>query len=266
MIPITSSQNPKFKAALRLESSRGRKKQGRILINGIQEIQRALDAGVAIEEMFVCEGMAEDKVFGNLITSATEQGVQVYSLPKELLQKLEYGERSIGLVAIAKRPTTTLETLGNLDDGFVVVLEGTEKPGNVGAVARSADGAGARALLLADPCTDFFHPNAIRASVGTVFSLPLASGTSIEIVNWLQSHGFTTYSAIVDAQQDLWETKFPARTAIVLGNESEGLSEVWRTRLMVGVSLPMLGAADSLNVSTTAAIMAYEIARQRQNA
>lgn len=263
MIPIHSSQNPKFKAACRLESSRGRKQQGRFVIHGLPEIHRAFRAKMDIVEVFFCRELIGHEPVAEIEALARERGVPRYELPTDLFRKLSFGERLDGAVAIAARPKTDLASLSQIDAGFVIVLVGVEKPGNVGAVARSADGAGARALILADPLTDFFHPNSIRASVGTVFALPLATGSTAEVQQWLRQHRFDIYPAIVDSSQSLWDTRFGEKSAIILGNESQGLSAAWRGSDMQAIHLPMLGSADSLNVSTTAAVIAFEIARRR---
>ncbi len=263
MIPIHSSQNPKFKAACRLESSRGRKQQGRFVIHGLPEIRRAFAAKIEIMEVYFCRELVGHEPLAEIDTLAQERRLPRYELPADLFRKLSFGERLDGAVAIAARPKTDLASLPRIDEGFVIVLEGVEKPGNVGAVARTAVGAGARALILANPLTDFFHPNSIRASIGTVFALPLATSSSAEVQQWLRQHQFAIYPAIVDSGQSLWDIHFREKSAIVMGNESQGLSAAWRGADMQAIHLPMLGSADSLNVSCSAAAIAFEIARQR---
>ena len=264
--PIHSSDNPKFKAALKLLSSRGRQKQDRIAIFGVREVQCAVQAGIRLDEAFICRDdlSPEQWAFAEqLILSPT---TPIWELPASLFRKLAYGERSDGLLAIASRPAVDLDRLRLSRQSLVVVLEAVEKPGNIGAVARSADAVGADALILADPRSDLFHPNCIRASMGCVFSLQTAVGSSPEIREWLQQNELVIIAARTDALQFYTQVDFRSATAIVLGSEASGLSDFWRGPGVMDVRLPMKGAADSLNVSVTAAVLMFEVARQRSMA
>ncbi|MCH2183115.1 MAG: RNA methyltransferase [Mariniblastus sp.] len=256
--PIRSENNPKYKSALRLHSSRGRKQQGRIIIFGLQEIERACRADVDIVEVFFEEGQA---LPGFLESSA---GASFYPLPPLLFRKLAFGDRHDGVVVVARQPESDLSAMRWSDDALVVVLQGIEKPGNLGAIFRSADGAGADAVLLADSLTGVFHPNSIRASLGTVFSMRTASADSQTIRGHLQEHGFQVLAACLESEQNYYEFDLQQRTALVLGNENLGLTDDWRTGETRMFQLPMRGQADSLNVSSTAAILVYEAMRQRR--
>ncbi len=266
--PISSAQNPKFKAALRLHASRGRKQQGRFLIHGAREVSRALQAGrYRLAEVFVCSALTDTSQLDLILPQAEATEVGVFEVPLELFSKLAYGDRSDGWVAVAFQQKRQLVDL-SLPDGepnertIVVVLEGLEKPGNLGAVARSADGAGVHALISANPCTDIFHPNAIRASLGTLLAMPVAEADSASVLNWLIENGFSIYAAWVGAEHSYQQINYPMRTAIVLGNEAEGLSDVWRGAAVTPIGLPMRGIADSLNISAAAAVLMYEVATQ----
>jgi len=178
---------------------------------------------------------------------------------------LAFGGRSEGVVAVALTPRHTLDELKLPDVPLVCVLEGVEKPGNVGAVLRSADGAGLDAVVVADPRTDLYNPNTIRASLGTVFTMPLVAAGTLETLDWLRRHNLAVIAARVDGAVPYTEVDFRGPAAIVLGSEAEGLSSAWSGDEITAVRLPMLGAADSLNVSATAAILFYEARRQRES-
>jgi TrmH family RNA methyltransferase len=262
MLKITSAQNPRLKAAVRLQSARGRKQQGRFLINGIPEIVRSLKASGSLAELYLCSELVPADEFTNLIGLAESARVPIFELSAALFRGLVYGERWDGATAVAFRPDTDLDSIPLSDSMLLLVAESLEKPGNLGAVVRSADGAGAAAVIHADPSTDFFHPNAIRASLGTTLTMPVAQAPSSVVLDWLQARGFRVFATIVEASELYWNQRFAGRVAIVLGNESRGLSEVWRVPAVTAVRLPMAGQADSLNISATAAILAYEVAKQ----
>lgn len=264
--PITSPQNPKYKQALKLHTSRGRQKQNRIIVFGVREITRAISAGLSFVELFVdADGelaQIPTRIDALLNRQLTSQQTKLFSLTGQLFEKLSYGDRSSNLVGIADRPTTTLTNLRAQDRSLLVVLESIEKPGNLGAIARSADGSGAAGLLIADSLTDIFHPNAVRSSMGAVFSVPVACGASAEICQWLAKNGYSILVATPEAESSLYETDLTGRIAIVFGNEARGLSATWRSENLNGVRIPMQGIADSLNVSVTASLMMYEWRRQ----
>lgn len=259
--PIRSAANPRFKAALKLLTSRGRSTQNRIAIFGAREAHRALSGGAQIEELFVL-GQAQDRDDREL-RSALQSRVPVWELSAPLFQRLSYGERHDALLAIARRPDTSLKRLRIGELPLVVVLEGVEKPGNIGAVARSADVVGASALILAEPVCDVFHPNSIRASLGCVFQIPVATGSSSEVRNWLRQCGLAILATRVDAATNYTTVDFRQPTAIVLGSEARGLSPAWHGGDVREISLPMRGISDSLNVSVTAAVIMFEALRQR---
>jgi len=261
--PITSPQNPRIRAVAALRDRRDREREGRIVIDGAREILRALRAGIAVEQLFVCAALCRSDDSRAALDEATQRGVQRIDVGERAFEKIAFGERAEGLVAVARPPAITLDALRLPDDTLVVVLEGVEKPGNLGAILRSADGAGADALIVADGGTDLFNPNAIRASVGTIFSVPLASAPTGEVITWLRAHGIRIAAARVDASRPYTQADLTGPVAIVLGSEAEGLSEAWTADGIEGVRLPMHGIADSLNVSVAAAVLLYEARRQR---
>ncbi len=261
---ISSSLNPRFRSALALREGRERRRAGRILIDGQREIERALEAGVRPVEAFVDPDRLSESWLEAQAEHLGRDGVELVMVSPRLLGRLSYGDRDTGLVLVAEPPTRTLDELTLPDVPLIGVVEGVEKPGNLGAILRTADGAGLSALLVADAATDLFNPNVIRASLGTVFTVPLAVGTAHAVLAWLRDRSIRIVSARVDAAREHTETDLTGQVAIVLGSEARGLSTVWSGPDVTDVRVPMLGVADSLNVSATAAILFYEALRQRR--
>lgn len=263
---ITSLKNPRVKQAVKLRVGRNREKQGRFLIDGLREIERAMDAGLVMKELFVCLTQCGEETPGALMDRCSELGAEVLPVTPEIFRRIAFGNRSEGLLAVASMPRWTLAELKNLPaNPLVAVIERVEKPGNLGAILRSAEGAGFDAAIVADPATDFFNPNVIRASMGALFTLPVAGAAADETARWLQRQGIRLVAAHVDGPIPYWQADFTGPTAIVLGSEASGLSSVFSGGKVTRVGLPMLGAVDSLNVSAAAAVLFYEALRQRSN-
>ena len=261
---ITSRQNARVKEAAKLWLSRQRERQGRFLIDGAREILRAIDAGLEIVESFVCEPLAVDDEAQQAAARLPETCAVRATVTEEVYEKLCFGERTGGVLVVAKTPARGLDQLKLPAAPLVAVIEGVEKPGNVGAVLRSADGAGVDAVVIADPRTDLFNPNTIRASLGTVFGANVCAATGEEVLAWLRALNLRVVAARPDAELLYTQADYRRGAAIVLGSEAEGLSERWSGAGVTGVRLPMRGKADSLNVSATAAVLFYEAQRQRQ--
>ena len=258
---IESLQNPKVKLAIKLRDSRARRKQGLILIDGIREIDVACRAGVKFETIFCAADQIEE--LGSLgWPDAVLQPTGV-----EVMQRLAYGERFSPAVAIAYTPEASLAALtaalGRTADPLVLVLDRAEKPGNVGAIVRTAATAGAQAVLLIDPECELFNPNAIRASLGTIFTLPVATASLSQLPEWLERLGMRLVCARVDAESSMWQTDLTGPLAIALGSEAWGLGEAWHRPDWRAVQIPMVEGADSLNLSVSAAVLCYESLRQR---
>jgi TrmH family RNA methyltransferase len=259
---ISSLQNPRVRAAAQLRDSRQRQKQGRMLIDGARELGRAVASGVRPAEIFLCrELLAPSDV--PVAEQLTQCGAEILEVTPRVFERLAFGGRTEGVLGVAPTPAPTLDGLCLPALPLVAVLEGVEKPGNVGAVLRSADAAGVSALVVADPRTDLYNPNTIRASLGTVFSLPVAAASSAEVIAWLGRQGLAIYAARVDGSIPYTQADFRRPAAIVLGSEAEGLTAAWSGTQVTAIRLPMLGRADSLNVSVTAAVLFYEALRQR---
>lgn len=260
---ITSRQNERVKEAAKLRAARQRARQGRIVIDGAREILRALDAGVEVCEAFLCESLAGSEEARQARSRLEGTSATLATVTEEVYDKLCYGERTGGVLVIAKTPARGLDQLTLPAAPLIAVIEGVEKPGNVGAVLRSADAAGLDAVVVADPRTDLFNPNTIRASLGTVFNANVCTATSDVTLAWLRGLNATVFAARPDAELLYAAADFRHAAAIVLGSEAEGLSNAWRGPGVTGVRLPMHGVADSLNVSATAAVLFYEARRQR---
>ncbi len=254
---ITSLSNPKVKSAITLRESRGRRRSGLFLIDGRREIERALDGGIRLVSLFIDAERRTRRGNPEPLEELVLNGTTILPVSTTVFEKIAYGERNEGVVAVAEIPERSLETLVLSKVPLLGVIEGLEKPGNVGAIFRAADGAGIDALILADPNGDPFHPHAVRASSGTVFHLPCAVAGARNAIDWLTDRKVCIAAARCDGAVPYTEYDFSQPTAIVLGTEAEGLSDAWKGSGVQPISLPMRGIADSLNVATAAAILFY---------
>jgi RNA methyltransferase, TrmH family len=261
-VDIASASNERVKAAVRLRDRDERDRTGLTIVDGVREIDRALDAGASVETAFVCEPLLTATGQALVDRLAGSDGPAL-TTSETAFRKVAFGDRTEGVVAIVRQPRHALADLGLPAEPLVVVLEGVEKPGNLGAVLRSADGAGADALITAEPVTDLFNPNTIRASIGTVFSVPIAAGTADAVRRYLAERAIRIVAARPDAATDYTAVDLTGAVAILLGSEARGLTDAWAGPDVVPVRLPMAGIADSLNVSIAAAVLLYEARRQR---
>jgi TrmH family RNA methyltransferase len=260
---ITSRHNPRFRAALGLRDARERRERGLLLIDGAREIRRASAAGVTLAEAWVARDRIRSAEARAAVEAGERAGGPIVEAAPELLARLAYGDRDEGIVAVAVTPPTDLERVALGPEPLVAVVEGVEKPGNLGAIVRSADGAGVDAVIVADPTADPWSPNAIRASTGTVFSMPLAVCSSTDARGFLEARGIRIVAATPDGERPYHEVDLRGAVAVVLGAEAAGLSEAWSGPGIVRSRIPMRGVADSLNVSATAAVLLFEARRQR---
>ncbi len=261
-VALSSTRNPRVRAAAALRDRRARNEAGLTLIDGARELARAVAGGAAVVEVYVDRGRLAPEGTA-AIEAAAAAGAEILDVSDVVVDRLAYGDRGDGIVAVARIPDTSLGGLHLPADPLVVVVEGVEKPGNLGAVFRSADGAGADAVIAADPRTDLFNPNAVRASQGTLFAVPLAAAPTAEVRAWLREAGIRVLAARVGAPISYAEADLRGAVAIVLGSEVSGLTDAWSGDDVVDIGLPMLGVADSLNVSIAAAVLLYEARRQR---
>jgi TrmH family RNA methyltransferase len=262
---ITSTANPRVKAAARLRGRRERDKEGLTLIDGVRETMRALAGGAVVKEAFVLPEVLQGQEASALYERLREERVLITELGRDAFEKLAYGDRLDGVVAVAETPPRTLAELILPAAPLIGIVEGVEKPGNLGAILRTADGAGVNAIIVADTSTDLFNPNIIRASIGTVFAMRVAVASSGDVLTWLHERSINIVAARVDASVDYTDADYTGAVAIALGSEARGLSDAWGELARASVRLPMLGVADSLNVSATAAVLFYEAVRQRRS-
>ena len=260
METITSAQNPKIKNLLLLqEKSRARKEQGLFVVEGRRELEHCIEAGLRVRTVFVCE-----EISPSVIPSAVEES-RVIRVPEALYRKIAYRDSTEGIVAEVEYRTIGLEDLKLPENPLIVVLEAVEKPGNLGAVLRTADAAGADAVIVADPLTDLYNPNLIRASIGAVFTVPTVPAPTEEVIPWLKARGIQILTAQLQDSSLYYDVDMKCGTAIVMGTESTGLTQPWREAADAHIRIPMLGRLDSLNVSVSASILVYEAVRQRHS-
>lgn len=259
---IESPSNPRIRAALALRERRERDRTGLTLVDGARETRRAVEAGVRIEAAFVCEGRIRTEDARAALEGLRVRRIPVHGTSERAFDRLAFGDRDDGIVLVVDAPGMALADLALPADPLVLVTEDVEKPGNLGAVIRSADGAGADAVIAAGG-TDLANPNVIRASAGTIFSMPVATDTPAAVAERLRTSGIRIVATRVDATILYTAADLRGPVGIVVGSEALGLSSAWSGPDVEAVRIPMLGVADSLNVAATAAILLYEARRQR---
>lgn len=262
MEQITSAQNPKVKHLLQLQQkSSERRKSGLFVVEGQREIVHCHSVGYQLDTLFVCPQIAGDDAIDDIAGKAS--GCRVVEVTRELYQKIAYRGSTEGMVAEFKTRSLTLDDLQLTDNPLIVVLESVEKPGNLGAILRSADASGVDAVVVCDPLTDLFNPNLIRSSIGGIFTVPTVACTSEECIAFLKQRGIQILTAQLQDSNLYYDTDMCRPTAIVMGTEATGLTDQWRRAADAHIRIPMLGRLDSLNVSVSAAILMFEAVRQR---
>lgn len=256
---ITSTQNPKVKSLLALEKPRERRKQQLFVIEGKKEIGLALEAGYRIGNIFFCD----DIISAEEVTKLFSDDKLLIPVAKDVFDKLAVRENSGGMIAVAEQKLHSLDNIRLSKNPLVLVLESVEKPGNLGAILRTADASGVDAVIICDPQTDFYNPNVIRSSIGCIFTKQVAAATSEETIAWLKKNTIGIYCTYLKASKPYHQTDFTKPSAIVMGTEATGLSDVWVTNSDANIIIPMQGAIDSMNVSTAAAVVVFEAKRQR---
>ncbi|MBF0569950.1 MAG: RNA methyltransferase [Candidatus Omnitrophica bacterium] len=259
---IDSVQNSGVKRIARLRAKKGRDAKNLTIVEGVREVRQAIAAGLRIAAVYVCsEGVY--RCPPEIIPELAVANIKVYDTSCAVYAKLAYGDRTEGVLALVEPPELKLADLKLGPRPLIIVLERVEKPGNLGAALRTADGAGADAVIVTDELTDIYNPNVIRASLGAAFSVPTVSCTNEEAVVFFRSLGIRTLAAVVQAEEFYYDKDLPGPVAIILGSEQEGLSKFWLDKADMKVRIPMKGKLDSLNVSVSAAVMVYEAVRQR---
>ena len=259
---ITSTANPLIKSLAVLRRRGRRSGDDRILIDGVREIERAVEAGVKIEELLYCQALLDGDATA-ICNRFTIGGGNMIEVNEPVFEKIRYGDRTGGLVAVAQRPGRQLSDFKLGERPLLAVIERVGKPGNLGAILRSADGAGLNGVLVVEPDIDIYGPNVIRASVSTVFSIPVVEVTLEQAMEFIKKGGLQIVAASPAGQTPYTQIDLRRPTAMVFGAEDQGLSAAWAENGAIMAKVPMRGLADSLNVSTTAALFFYEALRQR---
>jgi len=258
---ITSPQNPKIKSLLALEKPRERRKQQLFIIEGKKEIKFALEAGYQIGNLFFCDEM----VGIDELQSLGLDDKLLIPVSKEVFDKIAIRENSGGIIAVAEMKVHHIESIRLSPNPFLLILEGVEKPGNLGAILRTADAAGIDAVIICDTQTDFYNPNVIRSSLGCVFTKQIAAASSEETIDWLKKNKINIYCTYLKASEPYDQIDFTKPCAIVMGTEATGLSDVWVENSDANIIIHMQGKIDSMNVSTACAVVVFEARRQRGN-
>ena len=254
---ITSSANPKFKRLIALlQKSSERRESALFTVEGVREISHCIEAGYKPDCIFFCP---------DIVSEETLPQCRHFALSANLYAKAAYREGTEGAIGVFQAIGHPLSSLHLKDNPLIAVLESVEKPGNLGAVLRTCDAAGADALIICDPRTDLYNPNLIRASIGAVFTVPTAVCTTTQAITFLKSKGIRILTAQLQDSSLYYDCPMTKGTAIVMGTEATGLSDEWRQAADAHIRIPMLGKLDSLNVSVSAAILLYEAVRQRND-
>ncbi len=258
---ITSTANERVKSLARLRKRSERDATGRFLVEGERELRTAHLAGITIEIVAVCPRLATGSRLA-LAETIAASGAERLDLAESAFSRVSHRDHPDGILGVGVGWQHGIETIELGDTPIVLVVQGVEKPGNIGAMLRSADAAGADAVVVADPGTDLVNPNVIRASQGAVFTVPVATATTEDVIEWAAANDLALVAGSGDAAETFWDADLGDRVAVVVGAEAAGLDPRWRDRARL-VRIPMLGVADSLNVSAAAALLMYEAVRQR---
>jgi TrmH family RNA methyltransferase len=260
---ITSLQNPLIKNLLLLiEKPRARKEQNRIVIEGVRETSLALAGGFKITDVFICrEVISAVQLFE--LEKQLPENVRKTEVSPAVFNRMVYREESGGVIALSEPRRMMFNDLKLNAKPLILVLETVEKPGNLGALLRTADAAAIDAVVICDPQTDIYNPNAIRSSIGCIFTMPVVTSTSEEAIAWMRKLGIKMFGTALTATRFYHETDFKQAAAIIMGSEASGLSPLWLNSSDELIKIPMRGKIDSMNVSVSAAIVVFEAMRQR---
>ncbi len=258
---ISSSNNPKFKFLLSLEKSKNRKELGLALVEGEKEIEMALESHNEFQSVFFESNIANPLLIKKI--QKLHPKIEWFELSNDLFSKLSYRESSGGIIAIIKPQKRSLESMSFNKNPLILIVEGVEKPGNLGAILRTADACGADAVICCHLPTDLYNPNIIRSSLGTVFTVPVILANNSETQDWLKKHQIKSYCTDLNFASNYHEMNYENACAIIVGTEATGVSEEWLNFCDQKIKIPMLGKIDSMNVSVAAAIILFEAKRQR---
>lgn len=262
IIKITSLQNSKVKQLVQLRNRRARTKTGLTIVEGCKEVSAALDARAHFKELYIHSDYLSKEGKG-VVKNFTNLDRPIFQLSKSVFDKVSYGDRNEGILATCETKEMTLSDLSESTQGIYLVVEHVEKPGNLGAILRTCDGAGVNGVIICEGITDIYNPNVIRASLGTCFSVNVVTASNEEAFKFLKTNKVKVFAAFPNTQVNYTKVNFKTPHAIVLGSEDKGLSEFWKQKCDQKIKIPMYGCADSLNVSASASVLLYEAIRQR---
>lgn len=269
---IKSLQNPKVKRLLALQQkSAERRREGLFVVEGWRELEHCLEAGYEVDTVFFCPALIANgdateqlKLADKRLRNLPDK-VRRFEVSPQVYERMAYRGSTEGVMAEVRQRVLNLDDLRLSESPLLIVLESVEKPGNLGAVLRSADAAQADVVIVCDPLTDLYNPNLIRSSIGALFTVPTVACTSEECIRFLKQHGIQILTAQLQDSHLYYDIDMCRSTAIVMGTESTGLTDLWRQAADAHIRIPMLGRLDSLNVSVSAAILLFEAVRQRQS-
>ncbi len=260
---ISSLQNPKVKYTFKLRNRRFREKEKITIIEGYRELKRAFEYGMQLKECFYCPPMYLGENENDLIQTLSNNNVSVFEVNESVLRKLAYRDRPEGLIATVSTLEHSLDKIPIKPNGLYLIVESIEKPGNLGAILRSADATAVDGVIICDKKTDLYNPNVIRASTGALFSVPIAETNLSELKEWLNKNSINALAATPHTDKMFTTIDMTKSIAILVGTEQYGLSDALLEFANVNIKIPMLGKIDSLNVATAATILLYEAVRQR---
>jgi RNA methyltransferase, TrmH family len=261
--PITSTQNPRVKQLVLLRERRHRERSGLFVIEGFRELSRAVEAGIELVTVYTCPALHLGTNEPALVRAAAAAGAESVELGETAFRRASYRDRPEGLMAVARTFATGLDAIDLSGDPLLLVVESIEKPGNLGTMLRTADAAGVRAVLVCDPTTDPFNPNVIRASLGTLFTVPIGISDTRAATRRLRKAGIHLVATSPKTSRLHWDADYHGGVAVVIGSEQYGLSDAWVRAADESVRIPMAGSADSLNAAAAAAVVLFEAVRQR---
>lgn len=262
MEKITSLQNTRIKNLVKLQKASERREQKLFLVEGLKEIQLAIDAGYEVVQLYFCPGKGlDEKSLQGIIKN---KKVDLFEISGEVFNKIAYREGSDGLMAVLKLKTITLDDIKLSTNPLLIIAESVEKPGNLGAILRTADAVSADAVIICDPRTDLFNPNVIRSSIGCLFTNQVVASSNELVFKWLKKNKIKSYAAaLAEGAKPYHNFDYAGASAFIMGTEADGLTGFWLANADEKIIIPMTGKIDSLNVSVSTAIIIYEAARQR---
>ncbi len=259
---ITSVNNKKILRIRKLYKNRERKESNLFIAEGVLEVSRGLDADFDVDMLFYCPDIFQKNI--NEFLKNYNNDFEVFEVEKEVYKKLTYRDNTEGILAVFKKKIYGLDDIKATNKSLFIILESVEKPGNLGAVLRTADAAAVDAIIITESLVDQYHPNVIRASIGAVFNIPVVLTNNKELNDWLKDNNIKAYAAALPAYEDIYALDMTGKTALIFGTESNGLSNFWLQNSTENYTIPMKGIVDSLNVSVSVAVSVFEAVRQRK--